>query len=144
MALSPKYALANRAENDATVASYISGRIYEQQAPQSCARPYIIYGRVSQEHDRHLGGPSGMSKAEIQFDICDTNNEQAETIAERVRVLLDDYAGTVTIGDESVVIERVHIEDDDDDYIPADDGTDGGVFVRSLVFSVWHREAVPA
>lgn len=146
MALSPKYAAKSLVVNDGAIAGYVGTRIYEQSAPQSPTVPYIIFGAVGREHMRHMGGASDMASCDVQFDICDgpENGERCEAIAERMRLVLQAYQNVVTVDSESVTIEYITLESDEDDFVPADNGTDGGTYVRTLVFKVWHREAVPA
>jgi len=114
---------------EATITAICSTRVYVQKAPQTAAFPHIIITQMGSDENKSIDGASGQLRF-LTFDIdCKAKTSvQSESLANAVRVYLDDFtgtAGTYTIG-------GVILNDESDDYEPPQDGSDVGVFVVTL------------
>lgn len=72
----PGRAIYSLLTNDATVSGLVGTRVYPGMAPQGCARPFIVYQRVSGEAYPDLDGMTGIVKSRVQVD-CYANTYQA-------------------------------------------------------------------
>jgi len=95
--------------------------IYAGIAPQSKRAPFIIFQRITGNKIRDLNGPSGLAQVVFQIDAYADGYLESKQFADVIRLILDGYRGTVTIGDDSVRIagvsfqaERDFVEDDVD------------------------------
>lgn len=106
--------------------------------PRNALMPYIGYRRISGGPEHHLTGPatSGMYMGSTEFYIFAETMDSAENIAEALRSVLDAKARqTVTIGSDSVIIDRLmHETEDVEAFYPAD-GSDSMVYVITQEYS---------
>lgn len=123
-------------------AAIVSTRVYPQSAPQSAALPRIVYTRISGAHAHHMTAASGWAEARIQLDVYAANYTSVKAAAESLRVLLDTYRGTVTIGADSVDID-VRLDNDRDGFDSPGDGSDAGGHRVIQDYIVWFNESIP-
>ena len=124
-----KAGLVSLLSAESTVTAIASTRIYVGKAPQKAALPHVIITQMGSEENVSLDGASGTLRF-LTFDIdCKAKTSvQAESLANAVRVFLDDYtgiAGSYTIG-------AVIMNGESDDYEQPSDGSDVGVHVVTL------------
>lgn len=113
------------------VTSIVGNRVYPMLLPQGSEYPAIVYQRISGMRVRSHSGPSSLAYPRIQFSCWAQTYSDAKRLAERLRVSLDGYRGTV--GDMN--IQAIFVENDIDLY-------DAGVSLyRTIVDAkVWHEE----
>lgn len=103
------------------VTDYLGGdkRIYPNKAPQLTPYPYIVYQKVNSEANETKSGVSTLDVIRMQFDFYHDNNgfDENYEIAERVRVLLDGYRGTIA----NVNIDSCIFLNDNDTWEEEDD-----------------------
>lgn len=118
---------------EATVTAICSTRIYVNRAPQNAIFPHVIITQMSSNENPTIDGASGQLRF-LDFDIdCKAKSSvAAESLANAVRVYLDDYSGTAG----SFTIGAVLMNDESDDYEQPEDGSDVGVFVVTLDLTV--------
>jgi len=137
--MSLKEAIYNLLTSDATVSSLVSTRVYPEIAPTSSSFPRITYTKISNEHERHLTGESGVAHPTIQIDCWARTALEAETLGEAVRKCLTRYSGTTS----EVNIRDIFLEAERDDFEQPDDNSQIGVYRVSFDFVVWHVEDLP-
>lgn len=139
--LDPKYAIRKRLADDATVAGYVSTRIYEMVAPENAPRPYILFEGMDGEHDRVMSGTTGLAWRDVDVTAAADGPESCTNIMEAVRLELEDLRTSVTEGADSVTLEYVTKESEDEDYLPPGVNEAIGTFLKTITFRVWYRSA---
>lgn len=131
-----KSGLVSLLSAEATITAICSTRIYVNRAPQNAAFPHVIITQMGSEENTAIDGGSGQLRF-LEFDIdCKAKSSVvAESLANAVRVYLDDYSGTAG----SYTIGAVLMNDESDDYEPPQDGSDVGVFVVTLDLTVQYN-----
>lgn len=115
-------------------------RMYLLNAPQGVARPLIVYRLVGAEAFHHLRDYTGNTRDVIEFDIQSHTDTGAKTLKELVRRKLDSYRGTMG----STYVNRVYLSDESDDYTPAQNASEKGIYHALLEFEIWHTETAPS
>lgn len=125
--------------DDPDVVALVGQRIRYARSRQNDADPRITYLVPSRTFGRDLDGPDDTSDARVRVSVWSNDSEQAEDLAERVRLSLDGFTGWVG----SVYIASIdHAVSND---IPEWDG-DGGEatsYQIAIDFMVDHRVDVP-
>lgn len=80
------------------------GDVYGGIAPPSQRAPYITFQRVFGEKIRAINGPSGLAQTTYQIDAYSADYAESRSLAKAIRIILDGFRGTVTIGADSVRI----------------------------------------
>jgi len=128
---------------DTDVAALVSTRIYPESAPQNVTVPYITYEVSSVEHYHHMVNSSGLKAATVMVDCFAATYIAARALAEKVRLALQGYTGTVTVGGASVVVQMITLEDDSDVLIQNSGGGQVNMRLCSQDFRIITPEAVP-
>lgn len=97
--------------NDVTVAA-ITTRCYPVMIPQSPTYPLILYTRISGMRDHVLGGATGHAHPRFQVEAWAETYSGAKTLADAIRIALDDYSGTAS----GTVIHSCLIDSERDVY----------------------------
>lgn len=148
--MSIKGAIYEHLADDASIAALVGTRIYPGGAPHKddriadtgAAFPYIIYGRTSNQHVRHMTGASGFAQPRFEVTCWDTDDLVVEELAEHIRNRLDHFRGTM--GTVSTADVRVAMLDSDSDgLVSPTDADDLPIHSRVLEFLIWHTETVP-
>lgn len=120
---------------DADVSALIDDRIFPNVAPQDAALPLLVYQRISSPRVRSQSGPSGLAHPRFQIRAKAATYAGARDLANKVRVSLDGFAGTMG-GGGGVSVGAAFLDNERDAYedtleahsVPMD-------------FIIWHREA---
>lgn len=126
--------------SDADLAALVSTKVYPHSAPQRTLMPYLIYRRLHSEHLEHLGGSAGTCRALFEFSAWSTSYATAREIAEKIRLALQGFSGTVG----AVEIEGTNLIGDDDLHEPPKDGGDLGRHAAIVEYAIWYGEAIPS
>jgi len=124
---------------ESAITDVFGTRVYSQFAPTSSGKPYITIQRLDSPGTYHMDGESGIAKPFFQIDVWAADSASAETGAEALRNVLGGYRGTMGSTD----IRRAFLYNQRDDFIPNDDGSQGGTFRISMDFTIWYFRAVP-
>lgn len=95
---------------DATLAAIIGTKIYPVQAPQRTPPPFVVYRENNTIATDQKDGSAPKDLKSVQIDIYSGTYTEAHTAADRIRVLLDAYSGTVA----GVTIRQMWFSDQDD------------------------------
>jgi hypothetical protein len=72
-----------------------AAKIHKMTIPQGVALPYIRLEVFEGEVEHHLLGISGMARNVVQVDCYQTTSDLAFTLAEAVRLVLENQSGTL-------------------------------------------------
>lgn len=81
--------------NDTTVKA-ITTRCYPVNIPQTPTYPLILYTQISGHRDHTLRGASGHAHPRFQIEAWAETYTGAKTLADAIRIALDDYIGTAS------------------------------------------------
>ncbi|MEW6223194.1 MAG: DUF3168 domain-containing protein [Chloroflexota bacterium] len=118
--------------------AYLSGRtaagdrIYPRRMPREPVFPLVLYRRIDTARGLSHTGPDGLASPRIQLDVWAEDPDQADAVADELRVLLNGYRGAM--GDVPVGLSRVVADLDDDE-------PNTGLYRRILDAEITHREA---
>ncbi len=76
--------------------------------------PFITYQTVAGNKIRSINGPSGLAQKTFQIDAYSDSAIGSKEIARDIRLILDGFRGTVTIGADSVRIGGVSMQSERD------------------------------
>lgn len=108
--------------------------------PSASVTRYIAYQRISAVHARHLGGGTGLANPRYQITAWARKASDANAIAERIRIHLDNLRGDVG---EAGDLERVNgsfLQDDQDTFESPTDASQEGWHGVTMDFTFWHEE----
>jgi hypothetical protein len=101
--------------SDSNVTSDVGGeRIYPVVLPQGQREPSIVYNRISAIGDHTMAGASGLARVRMQIDAYAPLHDDANSLADLVKLALDGYSGLMG----SVDVQGVFFETERDDYQP--------------------------
>lgn len=110
---SPEAVLRSVLVTNTVASSLVGTRVYPILAPQSAAMPFITYRRAGIQRQQTLAGPSGVPKVTVEVDVYAATYEAARDVADRVRLCLDGYGGTV----DNTVVKQTSLENEQDDFV---------------------------
>jgi len=138
--LEPEYAVRKLLLDDSDVSTLIGTRIYPLfSVPQSAKRPYITYFRSSDDHTYHLTGESGLIVADIEFDVFADTDAQMRQLADKFRLAVAGYRGTVTVGSDTCTVQMLHIKNTYDGTDPPPDGGSTPLFQRVINLKIGYN-----
>jgi len=118
------------------VTSIVASRVYSGFVPQEVTMPFIMFRRDRTERNRSLDGPSGLVAAEIEVNCISQSAAQLQSLADAVRLALDNYSGT----NKGITVHRSFLDDESDDTELEVSGGDERVRRRALDFVIWFYE----
>ncbi len=119
--------------------------IYLNQAPQTEKFPRVVTQLVSSDHIDNMSGPSGLVDALFQWSIMGPDTREIFDIGELIRKRFDGFRGRLVFGGIApVVVTKMHIENQLDDFEAPPDGSEQGIHIRRQDYGVWYREPIPA
>lgn len=79
--------------------------VFGEIVPKNQRAPFITIQTITDVSlARHINGPTGLSQDLFQIDAYSNDRLESKRIARQIRLILDGYRGTVTIGADSVRI----------------------------------------
>lgn len=125
---------------DSAIVALVGDRIYHTRSSQSAQYPNITYVRRGTQRNRHLLGPSGLTRCSFQIDTWASTQKVARQLAELVRLQIDNFSGDTT--DHHV--QRIKVEDDLDAWEWELAGKDAIIGRVTLIVGIWFSEAAPS
>ncbi len=127
---------------DTNITNFVSTRIYTDVLPQRATMPAITYFVVDSQPNEHLLGIADVTRALIQIDAFSDSRQQANEIADAIRLCLE----TMHRGDNdgqfintiSLTSGERHLIDD------PEDGSDHRRYITSQDFTVFYRTTTSA
>jgi hypothetical protein len=77
------------------VAEIVGDRVYPVIAPASAAIPFITWRRQAVQRESTLAGPAGVATVTLAVDMYATTYEGVRELADRCRVVLDGFGGSL-------------------------------------------------
>lgn len=131
-----KSSLVSLLTSEATITAICGTRVYVTRAPQNALFPHVIITQMGSDENGTLDGASGQLRfLDFEIDCKAKSSVTAESLGNAVRTFIDDYSGTAG----SKTIGAVIMNDETDDYEPPQDGSDVGVFIVTLDFTVQYN-----
>jgi len=130
-----QHALETILEEDSGVSAIVSSRVYPLLRSTGSALPAITYQKIDGPRLQSHDGPSGTAHPRFQVNIWAKKYTEVVTLAERVRIALDGYSGTVG----TVVIQAITLEDEAD-AMEAEDVEEMKMYGIRQDYFVWHEE----
>lgn len=94
--------------NDSTLNSTIKSKVYPAIITQETLPPFLVYLFTEIKANESKTGASTLDKTYFSILSISATYSQARSIADRVRVVLDFYKGTVG----GTVIQRINFDDE--------------------------------
>lgn len=133
---SPEAVLRTALATNTVTSSVVSGRIYPILAPASAAMPFITYRRAGITRAQTLGGPMGVPRVTVEFDVYAATYEGARDLADRCRQILDGYGGTV----DNTEVKQASLENEQDDFVQLAGADLPPVYSVKQTYDVWWQE----
>lgn len=125
------------------VASIVGNRIHSEEIPQSPRMPYIAVQKVDAVHEHHMLAADGVAHDRVQVDFYAKTRAQVEDLADKARLALDTFTGTVTVSGQSMEVSLLHLISDNSDFLRFVTGSDSVSKRISHDYEIWHGEVVP-
>jgi hypothetical protein len=103
---------------------------------------YAVYWIVSTVRDQHLNGVNGLTMVRVQADSQGRTYDDAEELAEAIRLSCDGFCGNVEVGADSFEIRYMRLDNKTDGYVDSASGGRGWHAVSSD-YVVWYRAGTP-
>lgn len=122
----------------AIVGSGVDAKIYQHDAKQGIAPPYIILHVFEGTSSEYLGGIAGVAMNRIQVDCYGITNSAAYALAEAVRVKVQMYRGTMG---STAVLNVTSDGGYDRLFDPPSTGANQKRYIYSRDYLITYREA---
>lgn len=133
---SPEAVLRTALVSTTVVTSMVGTRIYPLLAPKTAALPFITWRRAGVSREHTLAGPMGMPSVTVEMQSFANTYEDAREVADRVRLVLDGYRGTVN----NTEVKSVSLENELDDFVQLAGGDLPPVYQVTQTFNVLWQE----
>lgn len=134
---SPETVLRAALIGNAAVASMVGSRVYPLLAPKTSSLPFITWRRAGITREHTLAGPMGMPNVSVEMQAFAATYEDARELADRVRLVLDGYGGTVN----NVEVRNVSLENEADDFVQLAGGDLPPVYQVTQTYNVLWQES---
>ena len=133
---SPEAVLRTALVGNTSVTSMVGTRIYPLLAPKTAALPFITWRRSGISREHTLAGPMGVPNVSVEVQSFAATYEDVRQLADRVRLVLDGYGGTVN----NVEVKHVSLEQESDDFVQLAGGDLPPVYQVTQTFNVLWKE----
>lgn len=133
---SPEAVLRTALVGNTSVTSMVGTRIYPLLAPKTAALPFITWRRSGISREHTLAGPMGVPNVSVEMQAFAATYEDVRQLADRVRLVLDGYGGTVN----NVEVKHVSLEQESDDFVQLAGGDLPPVYQVTQTFNVLWKE----
>jgi hypothetical protein len=134
---SPEAVLRTALVGNTSVTTMVGTRIYPLLAPKTAALPFITWRRSGISREHTLAGPMGVPNVSVEMQSFAATYEDVRQLADRVRVVLDGYGGTVN----NVEVKHVSLEQESDDFVQLAGGDLPPVYQVTQTFNVLWQES---
>ena len=122
----------------------VGSRIYRGKRPQTTTtNPAITYRKTFGRDELYQEGVVDLGETGVEIKCWGDSPASAEAVRDKIRDVCQKYAGTITSGEESVVIVEMTMETDDEFYDPPQDNSDDGTFSATVDLRIWWRPTAP-
>lgn len=110
--------------------------VFVNTVRQGFKTPYIVIRSVGRDGQACWTGATSTSKSTIEIDCVDSLETKADALEKAVNDYLESFKGAAGASD---TIECVIFNDSRDSETPEGDGADRWRYMRTLVYSVFHK-----
>jgi hypothetical protein len=110
---SPETVLRAALVGNTSVTSLVGTRIYPVVAPASAAKPFVTWRRSGIRREQALSRPIGVPQVSVDYSVYASTYQEARQVADRLRLVLDGYAGTA----DNTVVVNVSLENETDEFV---------------------------
>lgn len=143
MTVSVEIGLKTYVLNSTPVAAIIGDRMAADFQSQPTVRPYVVYTRIANDPQHHLGGFSGLAFTRFQLDLFADTPLALFSLREALRNRLDGFRGTVTVGIDSIVFHCIELLDEQAVGETPNDGSDQAPHRFRMDFRISALEPIP-
>lgn len=133
---SPEAVLRSALVGNTSVTAMVGTRIYPLLAPKTAALPFITWRRSGVSREHTLAGPMGVPNVSVEMQSFAATYEDVREVADRVRLVLDGYGGTVN----NVEVKHVSLEQESDDFVQLAGGDLPPAYQVTQTFNVLWQE----
>lgn len=133
---SPEAVLRTALVGNTSVTAMVGTRIYPLLAPKTAALPFITWRRSGISREHTLAGPMGVPNVSVEMQSFAATYEDVREVADRVRLVLDGYGGTVN----NVEVKHVSLEQESDDFVQLAGGDLPPAYQVTQTFNVLWQE----
>lgn len=133
---SPEAVLRSALVGNTSVTAMVGTRIYPLLAPKTAALPFITWRRSGISREHTLAGPMGVPNVSVEMQSFAATYEDVREVADRVRLVLDGYGGTVN----NVEVKHVSLEQESDDFVQLAGGDLPPAYQVTQTFNVLWQE----
>jgi hypothetical protein len=110
---SPESVLRTQLVGNQAVSALVGSRVYPLLAPADASLPFITWRRSGIIRQHSLGGPIGTPTVSVEFQIYAATYNAARDLADKARLCLDGYGGTV----DTVEVKHVMLDQEYDGFV---------------------------
>lgn len=107
-------------------------------APRATVLPSIRYYVLTADEQTTLRGKAGITQSIVQIDCYANEFTSAVAIAAAVNAKLTAGVNGRGAWGNTTISSVIQSDKTDEPYEPATDGSDNGIYNRSLDFEIWH------
>lgn len=133
---SPEAVIRGALTASTAVTSLVGTRIYPVIAPASATLPLITFRRASVRRSQSLAGPTGNPTVGLDLDIYAVTYEAARELADKCRLVLDGYGGTLN----NVEVSNTSLDNEYDGFVQLTGGEVPPVYSVTQSYSVLWQE----
>jgi hypothetical protein len=134
---SPEAVLRSALVSNTITSSIVGARIYPLLAPKTASLPFITWRRSGITREHTLSGPMGVPNVSVEMQSFATTYEDARELADRVRLVLDGYGGTLN----NTEVKHVSLEQESDDFVQLAGGDLPPIYQVTQTFNVLWQES---
>lgn len=102
---------------DPTISGLVGGsRVHSSRLPQDQLDPSIVYIKISEIGDYHMGGDSSLGHVRMQIDSWAQSNDVANQLANAVYDKLTGHRGIITFNSSTVDVRGTFLDSGREDY----------------------------
>lgn len=126
-------ALFERLRDDAGVFAVVAGEVFPVIIPQGHKLPCVVFSLISQTRTETVCDIASSVIGEYQIDSCSKNYFEAKTLADAVRVCLNNFTGPMGLG--ATLVDRITL-------LTAQDLVEGepGMYRVAQTFEIFYQE----
>ncbi len=128
-----------------SLTSLIGQNIFPEFGGQSTSRPFIVYTCHDIEREVHLKGASASGDFYVTFDVYATTSYSRQAVGEALRNILHGRINTLLTDSNSntCTMDWSELKRDTLGMKSPPDGTESGIFCRTMSFRMVIKEPVP-
>ena len=124
----------------AAVSGLLGTRLYPEIAPTDTPLPYCTYKVPSDVPIYHMTGAAGIANAHIAVDVWAENEPSRTRVAKTLQAALEQWvlSGSISPG---IAVRFAGLETQEDSFVAPSDGSERGVYQRTLDLNIWYKSA---